>query len=926
MDRADGTPASLSAIDFAEPAVTTSTMGSFTRTETFSVAGLAASFRAADRQRCRQGLSMTDLKIRHREQVRRRAQALLDSDATQSASAADEASGAAAMARREAARKASEQEAAIRLRRLTQPPPVRFWWLLFLWLAGGIIGAHRLPLRKWRVAGIQSACVALGVALLSTTVALLHPKHVPEHTYTFREAYYVAAFGYTFLALSVVLWLRDGRLLAHGRLKLQQQQAAAAARRKCRRCGGGRRRHADADAGGARSWTPGAARRAAARRLATWRPSHRMMLVIWLVLGLPFCAHRWLRRYNGHAAFHCALNAIALALLVTSGESGSLRMAYALGILLGVSLISIALVLWTRDLAQIFRGRLGPRRAAAPEFWLLLVCTAGLGSLGIHRLLLGRHRSAPLFPLLLLIGGWFALDAASGFTWNAVVSGTDYAKRRAAILAAMVGLSGDGGDADADGEPGPGDQGEIGSGGATLTDALNGTINATLGRLLQSAMGGTTALDVPGSGESPDGDAGSGWNLVELQYEEQEMSKRELGMRLTQAVVALAALAVLAGALLRDLSRLVRGRLKPQPESQLYWRIMYAWLLVGLPFGFHRLVASKTSWRIFPILNGYGVALLCVGEIYFKNNEGDPSVSPAYFARGTAIATDVIAGLMMLSALVLWLRDLPAVLRGRLPFRGELAVFWQAFLTWLLPTGYLFGLHFAVFGRPLDWRLFTSLTIVGILTGITARQYAAHGVSDLTFSLSLVAALACFGINALFFLKDGLELRMGGLLQRQLSNAAFRRVRLLWLIAGFPLAGHHLALGRFVPTILTLALNCLGTWLLLVTQLLVSGRGDGGAREAYGHLRVVSITCLITLLLLWLKDGALLLLGKVQLRGDRLEVVEAADSALDGGAAAVGEIAEAASQGGADMERPHPAEWRCFRTHRHDDITIPRPT
>ena len=53
-----------------------------------------------------------------------------------------------------------------------------------------------------------------------------------------------------------------------------------------------------------------------------------------------------------------------------------------------------------RDLAQLLRGRLGPRSAAAPEFWLLLLCTTLLGALGAHHALLGRVRSAPLFPLL----------------------------------------------------------------------------------------------------------------------------------------------------------------------------------------------------------------------------------------------------------------------------------------------------------------------------------------------------------------------------------------------------------------------------------------------------------------------------------------------------------------------------------------------
>ena len=131
---------------------------------------------------------------------------------------------------------------------------------------------------------------------------------------------------------------------------------------------------------------------------------------------------------------------------------------------------------------------------------------------------------------------------------------------------------------------------------------------------------------------------------------------RETGVRLAEAGIALFALLVLAITLLRDFISMLRGKLKPQKESQLYWRILYSWMLIGLPFGTHRVIASKVSWRIFPMMNIYGIALLCVGEIYFKDNEGDPDVDPTKFGRGTTIAVDGLAGVMFLIPLLLWLR------------------------------------------------------------------------------------------------------------------------------------------------------------------------------------------------------------------------------------------------------------------------------
>ena len=178
-------------------------------------------------------------------------------------------------------------------------------------------------------------------------------------------------------------------------------------------------------------------------------------------------------------------------------------------------------------------------------------------------------------------------------------------------------------------------------------------------------------------------------------------------------MIATCAISVLSVALLRDLVLLLRGALRPKPESQLYWSIVYSWIVGGLPLGLHRASAAKVSWRIFPVLNAYGIILLCLGEIYFKDHEGDPNISPTYFARGTALAADVLAALLLLTPLAMWLRDLPAVARGTLVYKEELVLFYIALFGWLLPSGFLGGFHFRQFGRPYDWQLFSSLTVVG---------------------------------------------------------------------------------------------------------------------------------------------------------------------------------------------------------------------
>ena len=69
-------------------------------------------------------------------------------------------------------------------------------------------------------------------------------------------------------------------------------------------------------------------------------------------------------------------------------------------------------------------------------------------------------------------------------------------------------------------------------------------------------------------------------------------------------------------------------------------------------------------------------------------------------------------------------------------------------------------------GHPYDWHLYMSLTTIGILSGVTARQFAQHGNEETTYLLTLIAGLTCFAINGLRWLLDYGDMRRGSLLQR----------------------------------------------------------------------------------------------------------------------------------------------------------------
>ena len=83
------------------------------------------------------------------------------------------------------------------------------------------------------------------------------------------------------------------------------------------------------------------------------------------------------------------------------------------------------------------------------------------------------------------------------------------------------------------------------------------------------------------------------------------------------------------------------------PSDQICDNHVYGWFLGGLPLGLHRRTAHNVSWKLFPTLNLYGVALLALGEIAFKDNEGDPTIHPLVFRRSSIVAMDLVGALFM---------------------------------------------------------------------------------------------------------------------------------------------------------------------------------------------------------------------------------------------------------------------------------------
>ena len=120
-------------------------------------------------------------------------------------------------------------------------------------------------------------------------------------------------------------------------------------------------------------------------------------------------------------------------------------------------------------------------------------------------------------------------------------------------------------------------------------------------------------------------------------------------------------------------------------------------------------------------------------------------------------------------------------------------------------------------------------------------------------------------------------------------------------------------------------LHIFGVVLVITAMVTVLPNGEDGARGA-GHAAADLDRCL-GLLLLWLRDGLRRALRRVDLRGERIEVLEedesAASAAAGGAAGAVGGSDSWAEQLAAirdeqeGVARPltPPPTWRVFRTH-----------
>lgn len=222
-----------------------------------------------------------------------------------------------------------------------------------------------------------------------------------------------------------------------------------------------------------------------------------------------------------------------------------------------------------------------------------------------------------------------------------------------------------------------------------------------------------------------------------------------------------------------------------------------------------------------------------------------------------------------------------------------------------------------------------------------------------TYLLTLIAGCTCFGINISRFVTDGADFRQNSLLRRQIGTKAFRRVRLWYFATGLLFSGHHWILKHRVCCFTTVLLHITGSWLLLEATYnvyrvampppsappsappslppgfgVVSAGGEVlsafvGNQSAVpelrdplgadGALRTISIGFLVLLALLWLRDGLLLMLGRVDLAGERIEIVEEDD---------VGDVeleeAEKTTANDEDEEQhlpiEPPARWKTFRT------------
>lgn len=627
------------------------------------------------------------------------------------------------------------------------------------------------------------------------------------------------------------------------------------------------------------------------------------VLGLWLVLGLPLGAHRLaLRRYRsallqlGCSGIGAILVACAATLLSPQVVAGPWTYEYEEAFVMGgigVGFTTLGGLLWLFDGVLLRRGLLykngGERYDYTPcetrEWWRAAVVWLLGGCLGAHRLWL-RHDAQGCLHLVLTfigitcavmgehgeIGGAFAFVTFMG-AWLLACGVLLWLRDLLQLLRGRLG-------------PAPAPKAAFWR--LFFACLLGGPLGAhrLLLRRVRSAwcFPLATAISVLLLSDLGGGALTGG---------------APPAARLAATFVESVGFVAVGGALVvgwaRDMRGVLRGTLVPAPEGTIYWQLLYAWVLLGLPAGTHRMVAGHVTWKIFPILNCYGVLLLAMSEGGLRSSVETEEGEQSLFDLLTVVIIDALAAGLLLTPMVMWLRDMSHVLRGTLTRRPEDSVFYSAVITWLLPSGYLLGFHFRILGRPLDYQLYSSFSAVGAVCAVGAREFARWGNVDKTYYFCLGAGAGAIGINVLRFVNEATEMRTGSVLNRELSSSDFQRARVLWATTGLLCSGHQLFLGHTVAGVLTVVLNGVGAGLLYVAQMRVAPLQS--TDDALLLLGCIAGGAFLTTFSLWIRDGVKLVRGRVLTAGESLKVQGDDD---DGGLN--------------DAQLKPPAHWKLYKT------------
>ena len=477
-------------------------------------------------------------------------------------------------------------------------PSRSFWLLLALWAVGGLpCAAHRLLLRRWRSAALQLSYFCLGMMLMVLGASSLAPDVITgPYTYEYDEAFKVGGLGIFLTTLGGLLWLADLLLLCRGELYFN---------------GGDCYEIAPFES-----------------------PEWWTAATLWLFggyLGL----HRLFLRHYSHGALHLSITTVG-ALLAVLGVHGDTESAFALTLACGATYFACAAAMWMRDLVQLLRGRLGPAPAAKPAFWRLFLACTCLGPLGAHRLLLRRTRSFFSFPLATAVAMVVLLDLVGGVLTGAVFNphappapspppSPSLLPPGAPSPPPLLPMPGFPPGAPAEmpqvpppppslPPPPPGASPPPPSSPSPPPDFPPGAP----ADMPQAPPLPSSLPPPPLPSEAPTAEAGSG--DVEPGPNPSSNSTSEGSSMAQLAVTSVEAvlLASSGGALLlgwgRDLRGVLRGTLVPMREGHMYWRVLYAWALLGIPLGAHRVAVGHGTWKIFAICNAYGALLLLLAE------------------------------------------------------------------------------------------------------------------------------------------------------------------------------------------------------------------------------------------------------------------------------------------------------------------------